>query len=324
VADFSKQLNDLILLSDMQGDRNISYPRDTVCQVAYVSGRSKLVSSLLSKHKKLLLLQSKNNDTVTLRGNSSKLTFWNGRLVHNGWTVLWLKHHDKSTMTEAEYMMPKIAPASLFATNVTRAIYLEPEKFVFLPLRPVMWYLMAKQLDSKFQMARLKHVRGRDELLPSEPPRHAALFAHDLYASPKMVLRIAETVDATSYLNRMAKYILLQKGLGVERMWPRRQLEFYAHLMALPSHHGAGTVSFQLRWPDTFLLIHKLQSDRSRRLRCEWYEEQLFWNRTGISTDVKVTKDGRNRDLEEISLAYVLAKMRMEKRLVPDDSAWGE
>jgi hypothetical protein len=110
----------------------------------------------------------------------------------------------------------------------------------------------------------------------------------------------------------------------VERFWPRRQLEFYSHLLNLPPHHGAGHSAFQLKWPDTFLLIHKLQSDRSRQLRCEWYEEQLFWNRAGINADVKVTHDGRNRDLEEMSLAYVLAKMRMEKRLIPDGSTWGE
>jgi len=111
----------------------------------------------------------------------------------------------------------------------------------------------------------------------------------------------------------MAKELLEQKGIGWERSWPIRQMSFLDHARR----------DFDLLLPDTFLLVHNVRSERSRRLRCEWYEEQLFWNTGG---DGRRDEPGsRGRDLEDITLAFVLAGWRKEGKLLPaDDAAWGE
>jgi len=59
------------------------------------------------------------------------------------------------------------------------------------------------------------------------------------------------------------------------------------------------------------LLAHDFRMEESRRLRCSWYDEYLYW--------------GSNRNAEELSLAYVIGKMRIEGRIAPpleDDPSW--
>ena len=171
-----------------------------------------------------------------------------------------------------------------------------------LPPLQVIWFLLNKSLDAKSQKARTTRVMrsgtsiGKSVGLPPTPARHVALFAHN-YGISHVDLEERQA-------GAIARFVLEQKGQGPERDWPRRQLEFYDHALEM----------YPFRLVDTFLVIHNLQSNRSRRLRCEWYEEQLFWSH----------EDDRNRDLEDLSLAFVLAKWRKQQRLIPLDDTWGE
>jgi hypothetical protein len=290
-TDFSRQLNDLPLLQENAGDGNVAWPKHLLCQVAFVSGKSKLVTSLVNDERR----HHPRSDLHTAS--------LNGKLRHNQWLLVWTKNDDAESLPEADYMMPKLVPGNFFAGNVTKAFYLEPSHIDRPPPLQVIWALLAKQLDSKKQKARTTRIPrsvGKLVEIPPVPARHVALFAHS-YGIPDEVIK-ASNMDA------MAKFILNQKGQGLERFWPRRQLQFYDHVLDMYD-------DFQL--VDTFLLVHNLQSSRARRLRCEWYEEQLFW-----SDD----SDKRNRDLEDLSLAFVLARWRKENRLVHDEGAegWGD
>jgi len=178
---------------------------------------------------------------------------------------------------------------------------LEPSNIQALPSLPILWFLMSKQLDQRKIPGRDKIVRRSGTSvestvhIPGIPAKHVAMFSH-WFGSQEH-----DTAGA------IAKDILDQKGIGWERPWPTQQMSFYDHAMR----------DFGLKVPDTFLVVHNVQSDRSRRLRCEWYEEQLFWS----------TDDGeehRSRDLEDLTLAFVLARWRAEGRLIPDDETWGE
>jgi hypothetical protein len=133
--------------------------------------------------------------------------------------------------------------------------------------------------------------------IPGIPAKHVALFSH-WFAS-----------QGHGTAGAMAKDTLDQKGIGWERSWPTQQLSFYDYVMR----------DYGLKVPDTFLVVHNVQSDRSRRLRCEWYEEQLFW-----STNSDDGEEHRSRDLEDLTLAFVLARWRAEDRLIPADESWGE
>jgi hypothetical protein len=71
--------------------------------------------------------------------------------------------------------------------------------------------------------------------------------------------------------------------------------------------------SFPYQWTRLSLLIHDFTMEESRQLRCDWFDEYLFW--------------GSNRNLEELSLAYVIGKRRIEGGIGPnledsDDTSW--
>ena len=197
--------------------------------------------------------------------------------------------------------MPKIAPGSFMSHNVTKAVYLEPENIQMLPSLPILWFLMSKQLDQRKIPGRDKIVRRSGTSventvhIPGVPAKHVALFSH-WFASQEY-----------STAGSIAKDLLDQKGIGWERSWPHQQMSFYDYAMR----------DYEFLVPDTFLLVHNVQSDRSRRLRCEWYQEQLFW--AGDNPE-----EHRNRDLEDIALAFVLGQWRAEGRLIPSEETWGE
>lgn len=272
MVNFSRRLDELPLLSEAQEYR-FSWPGDQICQVAFVSSKSKLV-------KRLAEIKKRQQPKAKLQTEDL-----NGELVENRWRLVWLEQDDSESLSEADYMMLKIVPGTFFSSNVTKAFYIEPDHLHSLPALNVLWFLMAKGLDTKKRKAKGKTI----------PARHNALLTYSF--------NVPE--DNVANMDALARFVLGLKNQGSERIWPRRQLRFYE--LALES--------MDYRPIDTLFLIHNLESDRSRRLRCEWYEEQLFWS----------DDDKRNRDLEDLSLSFVMARWRFENRLVPfDDEKWGE
>ena len=186
--------------------------------------------------------------------------------------------------------MPKIAPGSFFSKGVIKAIYLEPQHLTHLPPLPILWYLMSTQMDKKGR---------RDRGIPS---KHISFFTH--------ILGLSKSDIEFSTADALAQFVLQQKDHDWnEYHWPTRQTSFYDYVLHEPNY----PMDFEIT--DTYLIVHDLQSDRSRRLRCEWYEEQLVWSNHQKS---------QNRNLEDLSLSYVMAKWRKENRLVVEDESWGE
>ncbi|CAJ1934334.1 unnamed protein product [Cylindrotheca closterium] len=290
MTDFSEGLQDLPLLRNTT-DQNVMWPSDTVCQVAFVSSHSKLVRHLMS-----------GEQGVQQGEEKPSLEEWNGQLSHKRWKLLWPSQQSNDHLVEGDYIMPKIAPGSFMSHNVTKALYLEPNHIEALPSLPVLWFLMSKQLDQRKIPGRDKIVRRSGTSvestvhIPGIPAKHVALFSH----------WFANQGQGTA--GAMAKDILDQKGIGWERSWPMQQLSFYDYVMR----------DFGLKLPDTFLVVHNVQSDRSRRLRCEWYEEQLFWSTNDAGGE------NRSRGLEDLTLAFVLARWRAKGRLIPAEESWGE
>lgn len=303
MVDFSRTLKELRQIKETaEGGASVIWPNRTMCQIAFVSGKSKLVTSLVDKAKKSDFSHQKHTAD------------YNGRLVHNGWTLVWVEHDDASTLSEADYMMPKVAPGGLFSTNITRAFYFEPTSFVSLPPLVVIWNLMRKQLDDKSkQNVKQKITRGRQVIIPYIPGRMVALFVHLLW--------LPDSFESNSSFDTLARYILSQKGLDSDRPWPRRQLEFYSHVFGMT--HG----DFPFEWVDTGLIIHNLKARKSRLLRCEWYQEHLFWSGTsGSSNDDHAPLGNPNRHFEDLSLAYIIGKWRNGGQLVDEEETrkWGE
>ena len=222
-------------------------------------------------------------DQASNNTNLPSIPGMNGYLQHNGWTLVWTNEKE-SSLSEADLIFPKIAPRTLFGENVTRALYIEPQHFRSLPSLPIVWFLMNKQLDER--------------AIPKKnlPSRITAFFIHSF--------SLPESIQESNSFDGTAKYILQQKGLDSDRRWPRRQIEFYEQVTAMSEK------LFDFQFVDTALIIHDFRNERSRRLRCEWYREHLAWSEEkGPSS---------NRDLEDISLAYMLGKWRRDQRLYPD------
>jgi hypothetical protein len=276
LANFSKKLALLEQLRENQEEgKETLWPRETLCRIAFVSSNSDIVKSALK------------DEMNTSNGNNRRsIKEMNGNIQYNGWTLVWTEE-TKQSLTEADLMLPKIVPRTLFGENITRALYIEPQHFKSLPSLPVVWFLLSKQLDEK--------AIAKKGL----PSRITSLFAHNF--------ELTGTMEEILSFDGLFKYILKQKRLDQDRdsAWPRKQINFYDHILAM----SEGKFAFQ--FIDTALIIHDFRSDRSRRLRCEWYREHLMW-----SDDID--QSFPNRDLEDMSLAYMFGKWRMDKRLFPD------
>ena len=278
-SDFSKHLADLPAMKETMDQG--AWPIQQLCQVAFVSSQSRLVSKLVTT----------TTTTTTDENEQGHRNIWNGKLQHNRWQLVWPNDDEDTTpLQEADYIMPKVVPGNFFSKNVTKALYLEPNHLYKLPSLPVLWYLMAKQMEQ----------RGRKDR--GIPAKHMSLFSH--------TFGFSESDIKSSSALAMAKFVLRQKGRGWEGSLPNVQTRFYSHAL-----NGPRPLDFEI--PDTFLVVHNLQSERSRRLRCEWYEEHLVWS-DGTNNEF------RNRDLEDLSLSFVLAQWKMEQRLVYDDDTWGD
>ncbi len=285
-TNFEKNMSDLPLLKEYTRVL-IPWPKDLLCQVAFVSGKSTLVGSLIDEERKA------GGDWKSLNGN----------VQYNGWNLVWLPNDDDTSLSEADYLFPKLSPRPFFAQNVTKSMFLEPWDYGnFLPLT-VIWFLLAKQMDAKKLDERVKRVQRSGTSVsdyvtfPPEPARHVALFLHSL--------GIPSSLIESSPMEAIALFLLKKKGLALDRVLPLRQLEYY----------DFAKTRYDFEIPDSYMLIHNLDSDRSRRLRCEWYEEHLFWS-----------TQQNNRDLEDLSLGYVLGRWRAEQRLVSNDEyseRWG-
>jgi hypothetical protein len=224
--------------------------------------------------------------------------------------------HDADTLSEADYMMPKVAPGSLFPPRIVRAFYFEPRSFRILPPLPIIWNLMARQLDDKSQQhVRGKMTRGVRAYIPYIPSRTVLLFLHLLW--------LPDSFQSNTSFDTLARHVLSQKGLDLDSdrpYWPRRQLEFYSHVFGMT--HG----DFPFEWVDTGLIIHNLEDRKGRLLRCEWYRHHLFWSDSTGSHEDHPQRRNSNRHFEDLSLAYIIGKLRNGGQLVDEEEThkWGE
>jgi hypothetical protein len=294
-SDFSSNLQELPALKE-KTQVPFQWPQETLCQVALVSEKSNLMQRVLKEQSRPL----------------------NGQVQYQKWTLVWIRESE-GELSEADLLMPKIAPRPLFHHNVTRAMHIwdlpmiggnsTTKKSPF-PPRPVMWYLMAKQMDAKRQQARIKHGRRSGTSIPTEfwlpelPARHVSLFSQAIGFS-RTFLKASSVYSMAKFLAKKQRQVQLQES-------PTRQLEYYE--LAHRTAHPITTL------PDSFLLIHDLDSRHSKSFRCEWYEEHLVWHGKGSGS----SKTKSHYYLEDLALAHILANRRAHGRLVGQDDTWGE
>lgn len=287
-ADFSESLTELPEIKESVNDS--PWPRAVFCQVAFVSEKSPLVQNALS--------------------GDARSTTENGYITSNGWQLIWISETDAS-LSEADIMMPKIAPSTLFSSQVSTAAYLEPQHMTSIPPLQVLYFLMAKRLHAKAIPEKEVYKKGRKVMKPYVPKKQIIFMGHkfDFYDD-----ELPEERDS-GYMTQLAKLVMSQKGkvFGDDHIWPTRQLQAYQKSIQWQQNED-----FAFEPVDTYLMIHNLRYAQSRRLRCHWYEEHLFWS-----------SGRKNRDLEDLSLSYVMHRWRQQNWLdttpaPKSEERWGE
>ena len=230
-------------------------------------------------------------DRVRRQVSDNNLAQSNGQVEVDGWTVVWLP---TGPLSDADYMLPLIDPSQLFHPTVHKAMFVDSAEFA----QPSDDALLVIMLS----IDRLGHGKGwrkekrpgteisRFHRIPPEKARHVVLFGGEPQEAPSMDPLPREQ---RKYYQQVAHFI------QENRYRPQEEID--------------GTVykQFPYQWLSMTFLVHDLRLPRAQTLRCDWFTEATFW--------------GGNRDLEEMSLAFVLARYRIEGSLGPelvDDEGW--
>jgi len=290
-ANFSTTLDHLPTMKESVSD--ISWPRESICQLAFVSSNSTVVKNATK-------------DYAEGRGADRRRTSeWNGEVSNNGWKLVWIDVGEDS-MSQMDSLIPKILPETLLHTNVQAVFYLEPHNFDVLPALQIIWFLMDQQLTAA---ARTRPSKSKTDKIWSYPEQHVAVFSHT-YRDTGL------DQSKPDFMARAAKFILEQNGYVAAfkneeqfQLYNNQQLQAYQNSFEWRKDNE---LKFEL--VDTPLMIYAMHNRLGQRLRCEWYEEHLFWSNED------------NTGLEGLSLSYVLYRWRGQKRLFLNsaEDKWGE
>ena len=264
-ANFAQRLTLLPPVRETYTYNNQKWPKNKMCQVAFVSSTSTIFQQAA--------------------GSDSEL---NGRVSMNNW-ILVAVDAVTETMERSDLMLPKTNPESLFGKNVQHAVYIETRHYRFVPPLQICYEIIDR-------MKVAAEVQD-DYLLPR---RDTVFFIHLYIKKDDNQLDQMEP----DYISEAAKFIRKQNNDKVlsgdepmEKFYSTRQNEAYTRSLLWEKE----AIEFEL--VDTSFMVYSLHDFRSRQLRCEWYEEELFWS------------NENNENLEGLSFAYVLHRWRRREML---------
>eukprot|EP00536_Pseudo-nitzschia_multiseries_P004774 jgi/Psemu1/285338/fgenesh1_pg.82_\ len=293
-ANFSATLDSLPAMRESIND--VPWPTESFCQIAFVSSKSKVVKNAIQERAKGAGEERK------------RINELNGKVSNNGWKLVWIDIDDDS-ISQMDSMIPKILPETLLHPNVQFVFYLEPNRFEALPALQLMWFLMDQQLSAA---ARTRHSKGDPDKVWSYPEQHVALFTHT-YRDTDVAHLDQRKPD---FMARAAKFIFEQNGeIGALKDEVQMQLSNFQQLQSYQnSFQWRKDEELKFQLVDTPLMIYPINNRLGQRLRCEWYEEHVFWSYE------------ENRNLESLSLSYILHRWRRQERffLNSADEKWGE
>ena len=258
---------------------------DRFCKIAFVSSSSKLAKATYGH----------------LMTDGTSQHEWNGKRKDGYWFVV-VVNGSQYTLNEAERSMLKLAPNTMFNDRVEKAMYINHRRVCLTTDQAtgVMRHLEMKGRDHTEK----KTIIGEDKTeirvkLPPRAPRHSIFFTNR-YIFP-------EDFD-TSNARNLAKFVMTNMGIA-ETSDIRAQLHFYqetGHLTRTNTGRSANYQEFfqENPFPFDFLrttwLVHELNSQEGRDLRCEMYQEHAMWG---------------NNDMEDLSIGYVLASRKVRMQL---------
>jgi hypothetical protein len=271
-----------------------------VCRVAFVAKQSPLVQEAL-KH-------------MQVEGGDSEV--YNGKLKLEDWTLVWLSTKPASKQLRIDDSILRIDPSRFFAPTVRKVMYTESDAFaqsadlvlvhIFSNIdRPA----RGTHFTKEFRVG-LEHVHRMVEQEPALA-RSVSFFTSELSAQD-------DVKTVADYVKRVEKELSDSPG-------PRRHFSYYKqlnHWLQSDTHRplldGAGPqayrTAFPWQWISTKLMVHNLQSEAARQLRCNWFDAHLYWGPDHIVPGT-----------EDLSFAYVVGRQRLEGNIGPgleEDPTW--
>ena len=256
------------------------------CKIAFVSTSSKLAKGVYEGKLNM----------------NTPMIEWNGSRKAGHWIIVTVAGTQKS-MPEYERSLAKLNPTHFFHDGVQKAMYINHERIILTTDQAmgVMYHmdLPARNNPEKKTIFDEKMKENKDIWLPPQPQRHSVFFTNE----------IRQKGDSdTSSVKNLARFVMRASGIA-ETKDIRAQVAFYeeairntrSNTLRSPNYqdfHQVNLIPFDfLR---TSWVVHELKSEFGHNLRCEMYEEHSLWG---------------NRDMEDLSISFVLAKNKVKMRL---------
>lgn len=324
-------VQELKLEAEFMDDNEIANDDDLLCNFAFIPRDSDLVTNVTTKVPNDELAQfgikpeqSDNGKTMRER----KLDGLNGRLLYKGWVLIWVKDAIEP-LSVTDRSLLKLSPGKLFPPAVHSALYVE-EHFSVSPSIEDVQFLVAEMrrgaLRERIVKGTLREMKDGVEMkttkkfrLPEEPKRRALmLFAPLRFPNVDDLViqqfRNGHKKLSTLYATKFMRYETL--GVNYFDKEPkdiRKQREFYERI---PYYINKNTelrsrfepwYRYSMRhWVRTRWVVHDMELEDSRLLRCDWYQEHTQWG----------------TDLDQLSFAHVMASRELKRRMnhnEPDD-----
>jgi nucleoside-diphosphate-sugar epimerase len=294
-----------------------------VCKVFFVRKKSDLVSMLISS-----LVSEKEKEGDNDSDTDSLLEEYNGNLQYKHWNIVWL---DSKPRKSADVLYAKMTPLHLFAESVIHAMYLDPYRRSPPPgtdeIMSIAKSMLAKQIKAKKKWIGTAPKRYQITI-PKRPSRRAAIMASYPEISKDFIKKLRQHVgderEVMKYFSQIMMRFDLHKelpdmysssqndGQVVDRdvAARRKQMAYYdfvhkrlnkdlefrdlTQYLDLSDHKEAQQLLQRIEMYPIFSqwVIHDLQLEAARELRCDWFAEQMVWDTS----------------LQDSSLSYILAK----------------
>lgn len=219
----------------------------------------------------------------------------NGKVVIDNWTIVWVSKDD-TTLTNAELSLLQLEPTRFFHKKVRKAMYAGSRIYAEPPDASILNILVRldHQAMPRHFVKEYRHGTKLSRFIerPAERARVVGLFASEPSVSIKNMNEYQKLAEADP-----------------EIKLSRRQVTYYKHAshwiqmdMNRPDMEMRNTMfaPYPFQWVSMGLLVHDLQVEAARTLRCHWLDENTYWG---------------SRGADEMSLAYVISERRIEGSL---------
>jgi nucleoside-diphosphate-sugar epimerase len=319
-------IKDLALQSEYMDDVDLHENEKLVCNFAFVPRDSTLVEMVTGKVPNEQLTKFGIVPQIEKDLHDLKLDGLNGRLLYRGWILLWVNDATKP-LSPTDQSLLKLSPSKFFHSDVERALFMEDNFSVSPTLADI--FFLVDQLKRRALPKRTvkKDVRAKTSFgketvkrqkfrLPPEPPRRAAiLFAplrlpNDAHDSNIQRIRRGEKKLKLRDAVKLMRYEWDLEGKETES--EALQRDFYEKIPSYLNrndlrNHQEPWYQYSMRhWVRTRWVVHDLQLEEARHLRCDWYQEHLAWG----------------NELDQLSFAHVMAVRELKRRIAhqePDD-----